>query len=188
MVFLGFYREEVKDLVLSWILLSALFVVVFSGIAGLLSPIILGTSLLLTGIAFVLHELGHKFLAQRYGCRAIYVADYQMLGLSLVMAFFGILFAAPGAVRIAGRVNVRQFGLIALAGPVVNMFFAYLTLGLFYTTGLQLFFLAAYLNGFLAAFNLIPFGPLDGAKIISWSWKVWLVAVIVAGLPLIALA
>ncbi len=42
------------------------------------------------------------------------------------------------------------------------------------------FSLGARINTWLALFNLIPFGPFDGAKIISWDKKVWLVALIIA--------
>jgi Zn-dependent protease len=31
----------------------------------------------------------------------------------------------------------------------------------------------ALLNAFLAVFNLVPFGVLDGYKIFSWDKKVW---------------
>jgi Zn-dependent protease len=41
------------------------------------------------------------------------------------------------------------------------------------------FSLGARINTWLALFNLIPFGPLDGAKIMSWDKKVWLVAIII---------
>ena len=36
--------------------------------------------------------------------------------------------------------------------------------------------LAAFLNGFMAVFNLVPFGILDGYKIFSWNKKIWAVA------------
>jgi Zn-dependent protease len=37
------------------------------------------------------------------------------------------------------------------------------------------------INGWLALFNLIPFGVLDGAKILQWNGIVWLVTAIIAG-------
>ncbi|MFO7773178.1 MAG: DUF951 family protein [Dehalococcoidia bacterium] len=44
-----------------------------------------------------------------------------------------------------------------------------------------LFTLGAYVNTWLALFNLIPFGPLDGAKIFRWNKGIWLAAAAGAG-------
>jgi Zn-dependent protease len=38
----------------------------------------------------------------------------------------------------------------------------------------------AVINGWLAIFNLIPFGPLDGMKVMQWNRKVWLAALALA--------
>jgi Zn-dependent protease len=37
-------------------------------------------------------------------------------------------------------------------------------------------FFAAYINAFMAVFNLIPFGILDGYKIFSFNKKIWALA------------
>jgi len=66
-----------------------------------------------------------------------------------------------------------------------------LSVGLLATLGQ----LGIIVNLFLAAFNLVPFGPLDGKTVIAWSKPVWLLAfllsvaatggaVITIGLPL----
>jgi Zn-dependent protease len=39
-----------------------------------------------------------------------------------------------------------------------------------------LLLLAAFLNAFIALFNLIPMGILDGYKIFSWDKKLWALA------------
>ena len=86
-------------------------------------------SLFTAGIGFLLHELAHKFVAQYYGCEAEFRSMDQMLyfavGLSL---FVGILFAAPGAVMIAGGVTRKENGIISVAGPLTN----YVLAGIFY--------------------------------------------------------
>jgi Zn-dependent protease len=41
-----------------------------------------------------------------------------------------------------------------------------------------LLFFAAYIAAFMAVFNLIPFGVLDGYKIFSFNKKVWALAFI----------
>jgi Zn-dependent protease len=49
----------------------------------------------------------------------------------------------------------------------------------------------ALINAFMAVFNLIPFGVLDGLKVFRWSKPVWLVlfalAALVTGLTYMAL-
>ncbi|HLD75537.1 MAG TPA: hypothetical protein VI874_00840, partial [Candidatus Norongarragalinales archaeon] len=79
--------------------------------------------LLTVGTGFLLHELGHKYVAIRYGAHA----EYRMWTLGLVAAVilavvFGFVFAAPGAVYIYGKeLTKKQSGNVALAGPAVNI-------------------------------------------------------------------
>jgi Zn-dependent protease len=58
------------------------------------------------GTGFLLHELAHKFTAQRYG----FVADYEASPMGLVLAIGlsiftngSFVFAAPGAIMIHGK-------------------------------------------------------------------------------------
>lgn len=136
------------------------------------------------GTGFVLHELAHKVLAQRYGHWAEFRAQFAGLGLTIVFAAVTkFLFAAPGAVLIQGRVTPKENGLISLAGPGTNFVVAGLAIGGYYT-GLatsptwgvdvaqfwpSLLVGVARINASLALFNLIPLGPLDGRKVLRWS-------------------
>jgi Zn-dependent protease len=138
------------------------------------------------GVAFLLHELAHKAVAQRFGQVAEFRADYQMLGLAVLSAMLGFLFAAPGAVHHRGRITARQNGLIALAGPVTNLALAGVFYGGLLVAGgdgllALLAGLGVWINAFLAGFNMIPFGPLDGATVKDWSLPVFLVAFVVMG-------
>lgn len=73
------------------------------------------------GPAFLLHEIGHKLAARRYGCWAEFRADPKGLQFGILLAFIiGFLFMAPGAVMVAGLVSRRQNGHIAVAGPLTN--------------------------------------------------------------------
>ena len=72
-------------------------------------------------MAFLLHELGHKLVAQKYGCQAEFRSFDQMLILAVIMSFFGFILAAPGAVLIQGRVSRKQNGIISATGPGVNL-------------------------------------------------------------------
>lgn len=145
------------------------------------------------GTGFILHELAHKFTAQRYG----YVADYEASPMGLLLAiglkiFTGIVFAAPGAVMIRGRRSVygqdedryrdslktaKEFAYISVSGAVVNLLLAimFLTFSLFITDPLvsKVLSWSAFINVFLAGFNMIPFGPLDGAKVWRYSPVLW---------------
>ena len=77
------------------------------------------------GLGFLLHQLAHKFVAQKYGCVAEFRAFDQMLYLAVGLAFFvGFIFAAPGAVMIRGYVDRRKNGIISIAGPAVNIMLA----------------------------------------------------------------
>jgi Zn-dependent protease len=62
-------------------------------------------------------------------------------------------------------------------GPFINVSLA----ALFYlitiaTTGgvSRIFGFIAFINAFLAFFNLLPFGPLDGMKIFNWRKEIWI--------------
>jgi Zn-dependent protease len=188
---LTFSRRELRDLLLAWVALSVAFGIFFFGggnllltaiTEGALGPLILlfALSAVTAGVGFLLHELGHKVVAVRFGQQAEFRADYGMLFLALASALAGFLFAAPGAVYHSGRITKRQHGLVALAGPVVNLGLALLFLPLWLGGGAlgsplvaEVGSLGLAVNLLLAAFNMIPFGPLDGKTIRSWSTVVW---------------
>lgn len=170
-----FSRIEVRDLAISAIVLAF----ALGGLSGFLP------ALLIVGLVFLAHEaVGHKLVAQHYGC----FAEYRMwpvgLLLALITSLFGFIFAAPGAVYIS-PVTRRQFaftvvhltrkehGIIALAGPAVNIGLGagLLALGLVWPAGLLR--VAARFSAFLAIFNMLPMPPLDGEKVMGWSRAAW---------------
>jgi len=138
------------------------------------------------GLAFVLHELAHRVVARNYGAQAHFVANNAMLLVSILIAFLGVFFAAPGAVWHRGYLTKRQGGLIALAGPATNMVLAILfLLGLvvLQPTAGSIVFAVCYigfrLNAWIGLFNMIPAGPFDGAKVLNWNVVVFGVTVAV---------
>ncbi|GFO95924.1 M50 family metallopeptidase [groundwater metagenome] len=155
-----------------------------------LSPGLMAIVAFGVGTGFILHELAHKFTAQRYG----YVADYEAspngLFLALGLSFItggGFVFAAPGAVMIRGKIapygyydpiqTGKEFAYISVSGAVVNLLLAimFLTVSLFITDSLvsKVLWWSAFINVFLAGFNMIPFGPLDGAKVWRYNPVLW---------------
>jgi Zn-dependent protease len=135
------------------------------------------------GTGFLFHELAHKKLAQKYGCWAEFRSDRFGLLIALVTAFFGFVFAAPGAVYIAGRINKEQNGKISLAGPMTNVLIAVVSLGIYFVSPtflalpplyLNIPLFVAMVNIFLAGFNMIPLMPLDGAKVAHWNIGIYI--------------
>lgn len=180
------------DLLVAWLALGVAFMVFFAGganaVLGMLSsgPTVLLTafvvSLVTAGIGFLLHELGHKVAAVRFDNIAAFRADYGMLFVAVMSAFLGFLFAAPGAVHHRGPLTDKQHGLVALAGPAVNLVLAVVFVPLLVVGSTMNIDLVTLVGGrglavnlFLAAFNLVPLGPLDGNTILDWSKLVWAV-------------
>jgi Zn-dependent protease len=139
-------------------------------------------SLLAIGSGFVLHELAHKVVAQRYGHWAEFRAQFAGLLMSLVIALgIGFLAAAPGAVVIQGQVTRRENGLISLVGPGTNLLIGVLAFPFTQVADPdaalpRMMALVATANGGLCLLNLLPFGQLDGRKVLRWSKVAYSVA------------
>jgi len=172
-----FSQKEVRDIIIAWAALALAFTIASrGGLAGNLVSAYF-VAFVAVGSGFVLHELMHKFTAERYG----YWAEFRMwvmgIVLALVTSTLGVIFAAPGATYISGNnVSERQNGIISLAGPATNIVIAFLFLlvgivgtGIFGELGSVGF----SINLFLAAFNMIPVMPLDGAKVFRWNKVIW---------------
>lgn len=169
-------ETELKDLLKAWVAISIAFAIALSHtLSGFYAKFVIAS--LTVGIGFLFHEMGHKIVAQRYGCFAEFRSFDNMLLLAIAMSFFGVIFAAPGAVMISGRVNKIKNGKISAAGPIVNLFLAVLFLALIFIQLPKLFKDIAYygfiINSWLALFNMIPFWLFDGYKILRWSKLVY---------------
>jgi len=137
--------------------------------------------------AFFVHELSHKFIAQKYGLWSEFRMYPRGLGLALLLGVCTpFVLAAPGAVMFRGKVRNFEMGQIAVAGPLANIAIAAITLPLylfvFYETPPmgQIIGFVCLINSVLATFNLLPLGPLDGIKIIRWNVNVWIISLITA--------
>lgn len=184
-----FSEQELRELAISALVIGFVFAWIMRGMPVFFKTnfvVVFIVMIIAVGAAFIFHELAHKAVAQKFGCWA----EYRMWDAGLIMAFFlaivlGFVFAAPGAVYIQSGyapITRRDNGLISSAGPATNLvlavgFLAMTSLpGIFKTIGGVGFFV----NTWLALFNLIPFPPIDGSKVIAWDKKVWLALVLVA--------
>ncbi len=174
-------KTEIRDLFKSLIVLSFCYSIIVRGFSLSLNPVVLISeiiriiptlfySALVIGVAFIFHELAHKFVAQHYGCLAEFRSNNRMLVFAIFFTLlFRFIFFAPGAVMIFGKVTKRENGHISLAGPLTNYILGIISLSLFIPFKLQLFGMAALINFFIGAFNMIPFGMFDGKKIYRWN-------------------
>ena len=173
-----FDRRELRDLLAAWVALGLAFTF-FLAPRGFLQfslleltelTDLLVASMLTVGTGFLLHELAHKVVAVRFGQVAAFRADYGLLAVAVASGLAGFLFAAPGAVYHRGSITDRQNGLVAVAGPVTNLVLAALLLPLLLLGGgvADVAHLGVLINVFLAAFNMIPYGPLDGRTVLDW--------------------
>ena len=182
----SFSRTEIVHIVVAIFVLTVAFSFTLSPLYRFsVSKLVAVLPLSFLGIftAFFVHELSHKFMAQRYGLWS----EFRMYPLGLVLSlllgiFTGYVFAAPGAVMFRGEARPFETGRIAAAGPLANILVAIVTYPLsiwffnssitgFSVGGIVVF--VCFVNAFLATFNLIPLGPLDGRKIFKWNEIAW---------------
>lgn len=145
--------------------------------------------------AFLVHEFGHKFLAQMYQSWAefrLFLFGAAVTAFS-ALPILGFKFIAPGAVMV-GPMRENRLGKVAWIGPLTNLamgagFVAtyYLAFALRLALPVEILAIGAWFNGWIALFNLIPFMGLDGAKILSWNKIIWVLTLAGAvGLFLVA--
>ena len=174
----SFSEEERNQLIIA----SLIFIIVELSlfIDGFPFTIIdLGIIAILSSPLFLLHEVAHKFIANRLGFPSRFYLDQKMALFSLISVFSPIIkIIAPGAVIFYGTPSKESEASIAMAGPLVNIFLGGILLGVsFFLSPNWLIFtlLVSKFSFDLALFNLLPISILDGAKIRKWNLNVFLV-------------
>jgi Zn-dependent protease len=132
--------------------------------------------------AFVIHELSHKFMAQKHGLWSEFRMYPKGLLISLLLSIIsGFVLAAPGAVMFRGEPRPFEQARIAIAGPGANITLAavlYVSYQLIFLANSSLFSDAIafiiVINAILGFFNILPFGPLDGVLIFEYNKPLWI--------------
>jgi len=132
-------------------------------------------------ISLTLHEYAHGWMAYRYGDDTAKrmgrltlnpLAHISLFGTIILplIAHFG--WAKPVPVNFA-VLNKRQIFMVAAAGPLSNILFAFTLAGTFHLLHLDantmvgsFVLLGILFNLILAVFNLIPIPPLDGSNMV----------------------
>ena len=128
-------------------------------------------------LSFIAHELSHKFVAQKFGLWAEFRLSISGALITLISVLLPLKVIAPGSVVIGGMADKETVGRTAFSGPLVNVILsvAFLVgavaspIGVLYDSLL----FGAWFNAYLAIFNLLPFGALDGWKVFWWSRRNW---------------
>lgn len=193
------YSNEIRDLVLADAVLTFAFAMVLSGRTLPSFLYFLPISFMAVTLTFVLHELMHKFVAQRYGAIAAFRTFPNGLLITIVTAFLGILIGIPGATVIyKSSFSKKEEGIVSLAGPLTNLaiFGVFLIIGMalfpnfiasIYSTlngtgfgvnsyALNAVIMVLYISLLLAFFNMLPIFPLDGSKVFRWNKGVYIMA------------
>lgn len=127
--------------------------------------------------SFLLHEIAHKIAAQKSGLWAEFRLTTWGAVLTLASVFLPFKMISPGAMMIGGSADRKGLLKISLAGVIVNMILAISFFGIASAFPLLAYynalFFIGYINSFMALFNMIPFGVLDGYKVFSLDKKIW---------------
>lgn len=190
-----FSPGEIGSIIVAWLVLSfgltySNFVGLLAGTGGSIEYVLAG--FIATATGFILHEMGHKFVAVSRG----YVAHFRLWTWGLLLTLFTViatggafLFGAPGAVYISPAASTGYYGsgyghtwssgpvdeahnnmIISAAGPGINLAFALGFLALLFIVPFGGFLSTIGQFGFelnvgLGSFNMLPVPPLDGSKI-----------------------
>ena len=174
-----FSNKEIKHLTIAASLVTGIglslgmFPDIYHRLGG---PFMLAMFTVILTASFFTHEIAHKIAAQTKGLWAEFrltLTGAILTLFSAVSPFFKII--SPGAVMISGFADRKNVGRISIAGPATNIVLSMmlLTVGLLPVQHTSIFMYGAAFNAWIALFNLIPFGMLDGFKVFLWNKRIW---------------
>jgi Zn-dependent protease len=177
-----FSTREIKHLTVAALLVVGIglswgiFSDTYSGIG---EPFTLAMLTVILTASFFIHEIAHKIVAQGKG----FWAEFRLTLMGAILTAFSIVspyfkIISPGAVMVAGFPDTNAMGKISIAGPATNITFSTIFLGTAFLIPqlTPIFLIGAAFNAWIALFNLIPFGILDGFKVFLWNKKTWALA------------
>jgi Zn-dependent protease len=161
-------------------LLFATFIVSLVGMSFIgwsLNILELPIALLAFALSFLAHEIAHKFSAVKEGLIAFFKLDVVGVILTFISTFSPLKIIAPGSVVVLGYLDSKTMGKVSSAGPLINIVVGSLLYPFRYFDVLFSSALSAIclLNLWIAVFNLIPLGVLDGRKVFAWDKRIWFI-------------
>jgi Zn-dependent protease len=175
-----FSPKELKHLALGTLLVIGISLSFGFGAFGQEDwTVVLSALAVVITLSFFTHEIAHKFTAQRRGLWAEFRLTVWGAILTSISIFLPFKIISPGAVMISGPASMDEIGKISIAGPVTNLVLSIAFLGAAPFVPIAyswIFAVGAFFNAYIALFNLIPLGILDGFKIFHWNKTVWALA------------
>ncbi|MGB9740283.1 MAG: AN1-type zinc finger domain-containing protein [Candidatus Bathyarchaeia archaeon] len=177
-----FSIKEAQHLAIATLLVIgiALSLIVFPGFKiEIIDPTIIAASATILVVSFFAHEMAHKITAQKHG----FWAEFRLTFMGAILTLFSIMspyfkVISPGAVIVSGLADKETLGKVSIAGPTTNIALstAFLAANFFSAQNAlaPIFLFGAAFNAWIALFNLIPLGILDGFKVFTWNKRIWI--------------
>jgi len=174
-VFLGFSAIEILAAVAGAVIFGLSFTIARG---NWLDPTTFSVFFIVSGIGIAIHEMAHRYVA---GCNKG-LSEFRFWNLGTVImlltgALFGLVFAKPYRTLISNSSSLekRSLGIIMLAGPVISVILALLSLALLPLGGIYSIIGEAgfSVNLLSALYGMMPFNPMDGEQVYDWSRAKW---------------
>ena len=181
-----FSKNEIRDLIITFIVLTIAFSVLCSEDFSEI-PIVIPIVMIGVGLGSIAHEIAIKASAMRFKYWAEFKASPPGLFLAILTSFGGFVFSAPGSVYVYGNATDKEDGLICLSGITSNLLLTLMFLGfgvLIKVYGMGIYGVDSGLlfdvceigfltNGSMAFFNALPFASMDGSAVFKWNHIIW---------------
>ena len=172
-----FSPKELKHLVIGALLVLCVGFSYGLNSSGRVNLLVLSALAVILTVSFFTHELAHKITAQKCGLWS----EFRLTTWGMIMTVFTMILPfkliSPGAVMVSGSAKMSDIGKTSIAGPITNIILsaAFLSAAIIPSYYSVIFVIGAFINAYIAVFNLIPFGILDGLKIYNWNKMIWAV-------------